>query len=332
MEVLISACRPASPPIAAPLPPPRPPRNRSSRTTPRLHANIDRTLATLERLGVTRVKVAVRLEASIAPATRHSFHEPKASTRATPRHIRPPTGPSTTTSSSRRRLDGIKVGFMLTGPAPLWATGPGMPKQRSNCPCGQWKPSAAPSRHSRRRSASATAAVHAHAARAPPLPRVSWWSIWNEPNYGPTWRRRRPTTTRSRPARSSIAGCSTPPGRALAATGHTHRNRHDPDRRDRPARPRPPVGNFSGVKPLRFLRALYCVNACYQPLRGAAAARAAARRPPPARARSAPRTRRCSRPAATPSTRTSRACRPTDRPTPCDGIICSHPYTVSERP
>jgi hypothetical protein len=32
-----------------------------------------------------------------------------------------------------------------------------------------------------------------------------------------------------------------------------------------------PIGDFGGVKPLRFLRALYCVGSDYRPLRGAAA-------------------------------------------------------------
>ena len=66
-----------------------------------LHTNLIGTLATLERLGVTRVKVEVEW-ASIAPASQ-SFHEPKQFDGATPLPIRRPTGPTTTISSTRRR-------------------------------------------------------------------------------------------------------------------------------------------------------------------------------------------------------------------------------------
>jgi hypothetical protein len=104
------------------------------------------------------------------------------------------------------------------------------------------------------------------------LPRVGYWSIWNEPNQ-PGWLAPQTTTidgTRSivaaRLDRSLIdAGYA-----ALTATGHGTNTdtilvgelAPEGDARS---------GASRAVAPLPFLRALYCVDAADQPLTGAAA-------------------------------------------------------------
>lgn len=59
------------------------------------------------------------------------------------------------------------------------------------------------------------------AGRTAPLPRLSYWTIWNEPNQG-VWLSpsgRRSASSRSRPRRSSTVASSTPPGSRSATPG-----------------------------------------------------------------------------------------------------------------
>jgi hypothetical protein len=107
-----------------------------------------------------------------------------------------------------------------------------------------------------------------------PLPRVSFWSIWNEPNYGPDLA---PQATHGSTVEVSprlYRGLLDAAWRALAATGHTPRSdtiligETAPRGQTGPHLP----GDFAGMVPLRFIRALYCVDRAFHPLRGAAAA------------------------------------------------------------
>jgi hypothetical protein len=84
----------------------------------------------------------------------------------------------------RRAVDyGLNIEFTLTGGAPRWAEGPGLPRQGNNENFA-WKPDPTRFRHF----------VHAVAERydgaftpqggSSPLPAVRFWTIWNEPNFG----------------------------------------------------------------------------------------------------------------------------------------------------
>ena len=168
---------------------------------------------------------------------------------------------------------GIRIYFTLTGPPPLWAAGAHMP-QTSNCPCDQWLPSAA----------DFGAFVHAVGERydghyipagsTTPLPRVSMWSIWNEPNYGPNLAPQAIDGSTVEVSPSLYRGLLNAAWSALQATGHTPRTDTiligETAPRGLTAGNHP--GNFSGMVPLRFVRALYCVDGNFQPLQGAAAA------------------------------------------------------------
>lgn len=165
-----------------------------------------------------------------------------------------------------------KMGVLLnvSGPAPLWASARGAPPGAEP---GVWKPSATQFR----------LFVHAVGVRysghyKPPsgggaLPRVSFWSIWNEPNLGEA--NLAPQAIDNSTVESSAqmyrelldAGWS-----SLQATGHGQDTiligELAPYGQTGPGDP----GNFGEMAPLRFLRALYCVDSSLQPLRGAAAA------------------------------------------------------------
>ena len=73
---------------------------------------------------------------------------------------------------------GIKLGFMVTAPAPRWAEGSTSGCQPSNVTAGACRPS----------DADFQDFVSALASRyngSNAFPAVRWWSIWNEPNYIP---------------------------------------------------------------------------------------------------------------------------------------------------
>ena len=237
-----------------------------------LHANTDGTLATLAALGVTRVKLAVNWN-SIAPNPA-SFHKP--SFNAT----NPADYPAANWAYydhvvTQARADGLQVAFMLTGPAPLWATGPGMP-HTPNCPCGQWKPSAAAfglfaRAIGERYSGNYDPRTNTLSpGNAEDLPRVSWWSIWNEPNYGPDLAPQAIGDTIEL-SPGEYRGLLDAAWSGLSASGHSTATDTILLGETAPRGLDHPIGNFSGIKPLRFLRALYCVDANLRPLRGSAA-------------------------------------------------------------
>jgi hypothetical protein len=224
------------------------------------------TLQTLKSLGVTRVRVTVSW-ASIAPSP-HSFHKPRRFNAASPGAYPAANWAVYDEIVRSAQADGIGLDFMLTGPAPLWATGPGMPR---GGPYGQWKPSA------REFNAFVKAAGVRYSGSYKPrgsssrLPRVNFWAIWNEPNYGVDLAPQAVAGDTIEVGAAAYRGLLDAAWSGLSSTGH------------RPGRdtiligetaPRGldhPIGNFSGVKPLRFLRALYCVDSRYRQLRGSAA-------------------------------------------------------------
>ena len=160
------------------------------------------------------------------------------------------------------KADGISVYFILTGPTPVWATGPGLPSGTTGLFRQAWKPSAAQFGQF----------VHAVGTRYSGhyhgLPRVSFWSIWNEPNYGfdiaPQGTNHGTIETGAVIYRGLVDAAWS----GLRQTGHGHDTILIGETAPRGLNT---PGNFNGVKPLRFLRALYCVDSSYRPLRGSAA-------------------------------------------------------------
>jgi hypothetical protein len=161
---------------------------------------------------------------------------------------------------------GMGVYLMLTGPAPLWATAPA-PKGSAVHNPGVYEPSAAKFGAFVRAVGTRYDGHFTPAGATGPLPAVKFWSIWDEPNYG------------YQLAPQALGGVEVAPRlyrglldgawSALHATGHGGDTILIGETAPRGANV-PGVAN--GMVPLRFLRALYCVNSSYQKLRGTAAA------------------------------------------------------------
>jgi hypothetical protein len=230
-----------------------------------MKANPVGTLAIFRSLGVTRVRVSVTWS-SLAPSS-GSRRQPRSFKAADPAAY--PTGNWAVYDRIVRdaAADGIALDFMLTGPAPLWATGPGMPR---GGPYGQWKPSASEFRTFVQAVGTRYSGGYKPRGASQPLPRVNFWSIWNEPNYGIDLAPQATNNDTIEVGAVEYRGLLDAAWGGLLATGHGRDTILIGETAPRGVDH--PIGNFSGVKPLRFLRALYCVDSSYRQLRGAAAA------------------------------------------------------------
>jgi hypothetical protein len=226
-------------------------------------ASVARTMDTLRYLGVDRVRVTVFW----------NLIAPNPASRDRPRFDA--TDPAAYPPGAWRVYDtivrlaaerGIGVNFNVWGALPAWAGGStGYPPF-----AGHFDPSAV--EFGRFMTAIGRRYDGRHSGDdGNVLPRVPYWSLWNEPNgisfLAPTWQRRGGTWVEAGAAiyRALVDAA----WNALTATGHLPGDtvlvgETAPKAKADPAASR-------SIRPLRFIRALYCVDGGLRPLRGAAA-------------------------------------------------------------
>jgi hypothetical protein len=228
-------------------------------------ATVTRTLNRLRSLGVDRLRLTI-LWSAIAPAAA-STHRPAGFDAADPAAYPARSWAPYDRVLELARARGIGVDFDVTAPGPLWAMARGAATAEL---ATHFDPSAAEFGQFvlalGRRYSGTYMAPGGHAA----IPRVSYWSIWNEPNQ-PGWLAPQSQTIAGRPVieAARLYRAEVDAGvRSLYRSGH----RADtiligelaPEGAQRPAAGAP-------VAPMRFLRALYCVGDGYAPLIGPAA-------------------------------------------------------------
>ena len=176
---------------------------------------------------------------------------------------------------------GLGVLFSITSPAPLWATG--VPEGGRSDVEHTYSPDPAAFKDfvtavGRRYSGDWRDESEQPAlipllppgkTMGPPLPRVDMWSIWNEPNHGgwltPQWQQD-PSGKRLIPASPRIYRALADAGvSALRDTGHAGDQILLGETAPR-GHPRPALTH--GLRPLRFLREMFCLDARYRPLAG----------------------------------------------------------------
>ncbi len=227
------------------------------------------TLATLRILGDQVVKVTVHWQ-SIAPNS-NSARRPRGF-----RAVNPAAYPRRNWAMYDQivrdaHADGIQVYFNLGGGAPAWAEGPRQPGRQNSHP--GWEPS----------PGEFEAFVHAFGARysgtyrppgaSSPLPRVSFWSVWNEPNFGYS------LSPQGVPGNFSVENSPrlyrsliNAAWSGLQQTGHGRDTFLFGELGPIGGTSGSTWGEFQAMAPLVFLRALYCVDSRYRQLRGYAAA------------------------------------------------------------
>ena len=255
-------------------------------------AELDQRLALLKSIGVDRLRVSV-FWSNIAPS-RNSQRRPDFPAPG-PRH------PKSYPHNAWRPYDdiallagkhGLGLIFTLTGPAPAWAT-PGshgreglfLPSARDfhdfatavgvrysgSYPVDDRFPS------STRPIKLGPIEIGSVEEPAPRIPRVTGWSIWNEPNY-PSWLRPIWAENRPRRARDMLAVAPHHYRRLVdAAWAGLNESGHGRDlvligeTSPRGAKKPSQLGN--AMPPAEFARELYCLRVSLQPYSGRAAAR-----------------------------------------------------------
>lgn len=227
------------------------------------------TLQTLRDLGVGMVRVNVTWN-QIAPSAL-STHRPKGFNASNPGAYAAGGWAPYDAAVRAAAADHITLDFTLNGPAPLWATGSGAPRGTTGYFREDWEPSAKEFGLFVKAVGTRYSGSYKPAGSATALPRVSFWSIWNEPNYGydigPQGIGRNQSIPNSPHIYRNLLNAA---WGSLNATGHT-------TKRDRilfgEVTPHG-VNNwgvFSNMKPLIFLRSLYCVDSNFHQLRGSTA-------------------------------------------------------------
>jgi hypothetical protein len=220
-------------------------------------------LTTLRRLGVARVKVFLPWN-SVAP-------DPTA---RKPPHF-DATNPAAYPAAGWARYDaivreavkhGIRLDLTLSNP-PVWAAGADAPDAALH---PWWKPSPKAFGAFVRAVATRYSGSYQAPGAPSPLPRVSFWSIWNEPNYGSDLAPQAVNHIDVSPA--LYRGLLDAAWGALQSTGHAHDTVLIGELAPRGQTTGNHPGLFDGMVPLRFLRALYCVDASLKTLQGTAAA------------------------------------------------------------
>ena len=229
---------------------------------------VAKTLDTLHALGVDRVRATV-LWLALAPAAT-SATEPNNFSATDPAAygaaVWAPYDRLTRLAAAR----GIGVDFNVTAPGPSWAMAHPAPAKYAThyrvnpTDFGQFV-AAVGTRYS--------GTYVPPGSPGGPLPRVNYWSIWNEPNQ-PGW---------LAPQWGSVGGAKVMVSPGLyrsnldAAYAALTRTGHGPSTDTILIGELAPEGSEattaeSPIPPLPFLRSLYCLGSSYQPLRGAAAA------------------------------------------------------------
>jgi hypothetical protein len=244
--------------------------------SPRLLADPSGTLATVRALGVNMVRVVV-VWAQIAPDW-EARTPPRAFDAADPAAYPEANWAPYDAIVKQANADGIAVDFTVSGGAPRWAEGPGIPLAALDNLYWAWKPSARDFGQFVRAVGERYSGTYVPRGKTAPLPRVSFWAIWNEPNFGEDLG----------PQAIDGSTVSVAPGMyrslvgqawsALRATGHGADTilfgefaPRGASARGTHKRPQGLPGQFAQTKPLQFLRTLYCLDSAYHQLRGAAA-------------------------------------------------------------
>ncbi len=234
-----------------------------------LFENPGMTLNRLKRLGVTRVKVFMPW-ASLAPdpLSRRRPHFDASS-------------PASYSAASWTVYDaifraaaarGMGLDVALEAPAPLWATAPGVPRGTAAGFLGAWKPSAREFGLFVSAVAKRYGGHYKPAGAGSPLPRLDFWSIWNEPNYGQQLAPQAIDHSTVEVSPALYRALLDAAWDAFGRTGHAHDTVLIGEVAPRGQTVGDQPGNFSGMVPLRFIRALYCVDGSLHPLQGEAAA------------------------------------------------------------
>jgi hypothetical protein len=242
----------------------------------RMLSNPAGTISTFRALGVQMVRIIV-VWAQIAPQAR-ARTAPQGFVASDPASYPAVNWAPYDKMVELAHSDGIGVDLTLSGGAPRWAEGPGIPPAALDNQFWAWRPSAQAFGQFARAAAERYSGTYIPPGQTSPLPRVSFWAIWNEPNFGEDLGPQAVNGSTVSVAPAMYRSLASQMWNALQSTGHGHDTiligEFAPlglSGRAGPGHPQGLPGNFGQTKPLQFLRTLYCVDSNYRELRGHAA-------------------------------------------------------------
>ena len=175
-------------------------------------------------------------------------------------------------------VDGIKVDFTVAGGSPTWADGPGIPKNYLHASHFAWKPNAAEYGQFMQAMGKRYSGTFTPKGQSTRLPKVSMWSLWNEPNFGEDLGPQAINDSSVLTAPMYYRNLVNQGYNALKKTGHSRDTiligelaveGFEPSPHPRSTGGLP--GNSGQTRPQLFLRQLYCVDNNFRPLSGSAA-------------------------------------------------------------
>jgi hypothetical protein len=231
---------------------------------PHLEANPSAVLGQMRMAGATVVKVAMRWN-GVAPNP-WQYRAPRGFNASDPRSYPGQNWNIFDTVVRDAAADGMAINFDLGGPIPIWATGPRAPRGKHS----NWDPSPRAFAQFVRAVGIRYSGHFTPKGQKKPLPRVSNWSVWSEPNLGYSLAPQGvmghlKIENSGRMYRNLLNAAWS----ALHQTGHAHDTILIGDLGPRGSAF---FGIFAAMKPLIFIESLYCVDSRYRPLRGFSAA------------------------------------------------------------
>ena len=167
---------------------------------------------------------------------------------------------------------GMQLTLALIGPAPLWATGNSAAARSHPSERPYWRPSPAEYAQFVHAVGTRYSGHYTPPGASAPLPRLDHWSIWNEPDQGFQLAPQAVPHTQIEDSGRQYRALVDAAWAALHQTGHGGDSILIGELAPAGATFTGAPGLFGAMAPLRFLRALYCVDANDKPLQGTAAA------------------------------------------------------------
>ena len=235
--------------------------------------NAPAALAQFRELGANAVRVVVRWSA-IAPKPNS---KKKPTFNGNDPNAYPAAGWAAYDSIVRAAAaDHLTLDFTLSGGAPRWAEGSGIPA--GNTPFFSWKPSAADYGQFVRAVGERYDGHFTPNGQSSPLPAVHFWAIYNEPNFGEDLGPQAIKGSTVSVAPMMYRGLISAAWKSLHATGHSRDTiligefaARGLSGKVTRSHPQGLPGDRGQTKPLLFIRTLYCVDNSYHQLRGRAA-------------------------------------------------------------
>lgn len=231
-----------------------------------LGANPAGTISTMKQLGVSQIKYAIYWDDYTPNPT--STKAPRGFNGSNPASYPAAKFATLDTIVRDAAAAGIKIGFQVTAPAPRWALGKN-PKTKVSQ--GDWEPSTADYKAFVEALGKRYSGSYKPSGASTALPRVSWWSVWNEPNYGQDLAPQAIDNNTVFEGAILYRGLVNAAWQGLHATGHGSDTFLLGETAPRGVAGRGLPGNGGGTKPLQFIATLYCATTSGKRLTGSAA-------------------------------------------------------------